>query len=388
MINNQKKTPLFISIIPNLVGGEGHIIPYHISLTSATKILEWKHQIIYSGNEKTLTLPDNWSKCLADTNLEADANLLGNITKFKDIIKLANSLNNYLKILISKYPEQDIIIFIERFIHLQLFALYLSLVKSDIPKDKLFIWVLYRRDFHNHKTKFIYKLLNQGFKKLVKANHFHLFSDSHLLANSMSQYFEESMTVMPIPHTELINKVSNTSKNDNIICWWAGPPREEKGWQTIRQLSQCQTNLANQFTLVAAKSSQLNYTEKAMKVILTNDNLTRTEYVDWLSKSDIILLPYNAVAYEERTSGIFTESIIAGNIPVTRAKTWMARELFKFDLEELIVDWEDIEGIFEQFVYILDSEEISDKLEIMREEYRNFHNLNNFANQFKKCYET
>lgn len=385
MVNQIAKNPLFISIIPNLVGGEGHIIPYHNSISSAINLLNWQHEVIYSGDKNSINLPTNWLNVLDGGKLESDSNLWGKLAKFKDVINLAKSLNNYLEKIIHDNPERDIIIFIERFIHLQLFALYLSLVNSNIPKEKLFIWILYRRDFHNHKTKSIYKLLNKSLKNLVKPNHFHLFSDSKLLADSMSKYFQESMTVMPIPHTEFSEKESNFNL-DNIICWWAGPPREEKGWQTIRELTKSQNKLANKFTIVACKSSQLISHEKGTKIILTDDNLSRSEYVNWLLKSDIILLPYDSVAYQERTSGIFTESIIAGNIPITRSQTWMARELLKFELEELIINWENIEEVFAEIKNILLSSTIQNKLKIMRQEYRNFHNLNNFAQQFKNCY--
>jgi hypothetical protein len=388
MTNHQQKLPLLISIIPNLVGGEGHIIPYHIALTSATQKLNWEHQILYAANQEIMSLPENWSRCLADNDLERETNLWGKLNNLREVIRLANSLNNCLKTIIDNHPNQDIIIFIERFIHLQLLALYLSLILSNIFRNNLFIWVLYRRDFHNHKTKFIYKVLNHALQKIVKKQHFNLFSDSQLLADSLSQYFGESITVMPIPHTEFREKSPNREQNQTNICWWAGPPREEKGWQTIRQLTKYSGNLAAQFTLVATKSSQLKEQEKGLKIILTDNNLSRVEYVNWLAKSDLILLPYDEVAYQQRTSGIFTESVIAGNIPVTRANTWMARELLKFDLEELIIDWENVEQVFEQLTNILQSQKMQAKLEIMRQEYRNFHNLNNFANQLKICYET
>ena len=386
MIYYQEKAPLFISIIPSIVDGQGHIIPYHDSISEALEILNWQHQVAYSSSEKVKGLPSNWLDCLGNSDLEKDVSFWGNFNKYQDVIKLSKTINSYLTKVINSDRDQAIIIFIERFIHLQLLALYLSLLNLDIKQDNLFIWVLYRRDFHKHKTRFIYKWLNQSLKGLVKPNHFQLFSDSQLLANSMSKYFEESMIVMPIPHTEFIDKTSINNQDHKILCWWPGPPREEKGWQIMRQLTKCQTNLADKFTLVAARESKLNSSPDGVRVILTNNHLNRSEYVDSLSKADIILLPYDAVAYQERTSGIFTESIIAGNIPVTTAKTWMAQELLQFNLDELIIDWQEVENIFPRLDQILRSPEVQRKLEIMRQEYRNFHNLNNFANQFKNCY--
>ncbi len=370
-------SPIFISLIPNLMGGEGHIIPYHISITEATKILGWHHQVVYSREENLPDLPDNWDDSLQGNKLEIDADFwykLGQVKLFSDSIRAY--LKNKLFLNKSSQPH---IIFIERFIHLQLLALWFSVL--FLPKDNLYIWVLYRHNFHQHKTKFFYKLLNKLLKKAVKSNHFRLFSDSKLLANSMTKYFKESFTVMPIPHTEFVEKLPNN--NDKIICWWAGPPRDEKGWQIIKKLSECQTPFGDKFILVAAKTANLMTVNKGVKVILTEDNLPREKYVSWLSKTDIMLIPYHGIAYQERTSGVFTESIIAGNIPVTMANTWMAGELLKFGLDELIINWDNPEQVWQEINKIIYGEEIKIKLRTMQKAYRDFHNLSSFAHQFQ-----
>lgn len=258
-------------------------------------------------------------------------------------------------------------------------ALWLSVL--FLPKDNLYIWVLYRHNFHQHKTNFIYKLLNKLLKKAVKKNHFHLFSDSELLADSMSKYFEESFTVMPIPHTEFVEKRSHD--NDNIICWWAGPPREEKGWQIIKNLSQCQTSLADKFILVAAKSADLITINHGVKVVATEDNLPREQYISWLAKTDIMLIPYDEIAYQERTSGVFTESVIAGNIPLTMKDTWMAKELLKFGLDKLIINWDNPQKVWQEIEQIIKCQQTQIKLKIMQKSYRDFHNISSFAHQFK-----
>lgn len=359
------------------MGGEGHIIPYHISITEATKILGWHHQVIYSPEENLLNLPHNWYGELKGNKLEIDGSFW---YKLKQIKVFSDSIQSYLKEKLSKNKSsQNYIIFIERFIHLQLLALWLSVL--FLPKDNLYIWILYRHNFHQHKTKLVYKLLNKLLKKLVKPNHFQLFSDSELLADSMNKYFDESFTVMPIPHTEFVEK--SPKSNGNIICWWAGPPREEKGWQIVKKLSECEIFYGDKFTLVAAKSADFITVNNGVKVILTDDNLPREKYISWLSKTDIMLIPYDAIAYQERTSGVFTESIIAGNIPVTMANTWMARELLKFGLDKLIINWDNPQQVWQEINEIMNCEETQIKLKIMQKAYRDFHNLSSFAHQFK-----
>lgn len=375
MMNN---SPILISLIPNLMGGEGHIIPYHISISEATKILGWHHEVVYSPEENLPDLPNNWYGYLQGNKLETDISFWD---KLRQIKLFSDSISVFFEHKLSSQKSSHII-FIERFIHLQLLALWLSVL--FLPKKNLYIWVLYRHNFHQHKTKFFYKLLNKLLKQAVKTNHFRLFSDSELLANSMSKYFEESFTVMPIPHTEFVEKTHHDS--NHIICWWAGPPREEKGWHIIKNLSQCETSLADNFILVASKTADLITANDGVKVIFTEDNLPRQEYVSWLSKTDIMLIPYDAMAYEERTSGVFTESVIAGNIPLTMKNTWMAKELLKFELDELIINWDNPLQVWQDIHRVFNCEQIKLKLKRMQTAYRNFHNLSSFANQFQINY--
>lgn len=371
-----KNYPIFISLIPNLMGGEGHIIPYHISINKATKILNWDHEVIYSPEPNLPSLPENWHGILQGNQLENEGNF---IYKLQQVIIFARSISKSLNNIFSaKFNSNKNIIFIERFIHLQLFALWLAVLFCR--KNELYIWVLYRHNFHQHKTKFFYKLVNKLLKKAVKPDHLALFSDSELLANSMTKYFDEPFTVMPIPHTDFVTKSPN--KNDHIICWWAGPPREEKGWNIIKQLAECVTPLADNFTLVASKSADLKTVNQGVKVISTNDNLPREDYEYWLTKTDIMLIPYDSIAYEERTSGVFTESVIVGNIPLTTDNTWMAKELLKFGLDELIINWDNPQEVWEKINCIINCEATKTKLKIMQKAYTDFHNLDSFAHQF------
>lgn len=95
-----------------------------------------------------------------------------------------------------------------------------------------------------------------------------------------------------------------------------------------------------------------------------------------------MLIPYDAIAYQERTSGVFTEAVMAGNIPLTTTNTWMARELLKFGLDNLIISWENPESVWQHIEKVFHCQETRCKLKKMQESYRNIHNIHNFAHQF------
>lgn len=379
--NDMERSPILISLIPNLMGGEGHIIPYHLSVSKASEILGWQHIVILAPDQKISNLPTNWYPCLSSKDLEAKINPFIRILKFTDILKLSYSIAKKLRKYASRTAKPSIV-FLERFIHVQLLALLIAIYL--IPTHNLSVWLLYRRDTHKDKTAWLYKILNQAIKKKLRPGKFQILTDSEILSDSISHYFQESVTVMPIPHTESIDNREMTRQNDEIVCWWAGTPRLEKGWHIIKSLLSCTTEEAKKICLVAAQSSQLISIFGNVKIKLVADNLSQSEYLNRLKAADIILLPYDANAYKERTSGIFAECIMAGKIPVVTAGTWMAQELAKFHLQELIIDdWSQPEIIVSQIIQFANSLELKAKIRKIQQNYQNFHTVESFAREMR-----
>ena len=120
-------SPIFVSLIPNLMEGEGHIIPYHKAVNKAIKKLGWQHKVIVPIDNKVDNLPTGWDEGLSNNNLEKEGNLLLKFFRINESIKLAQTIANYLNHEIISDSNSSII-FLERFIHLQLFALYLALL--------------------------------------------------------------------------------------------------------------------------------------------------------------------------------------------------------------------------------------------------------------------
>ncbi|MGD2184048.1 glycosyltransferase family 1 protein [Lusitaniella coriacea] len=372
----ESNQPILVSIVPNLLGGEGHIIDYHKSVAQAANLLGWEHCVVCVPDAKVKELPDNWYGELRGGDLEAEGNLWEKLTRVRQSLQLGHSIAEFIKGQIAT-QSRPTIIFLERFIHLQLFSLAIALLL--LPRQNISVWILYRRDTHRSKTRWIYKGLNKLIKTLLPPQQFHLLADSEPLGDSLSNYFEKTVTVMPIPHTDITHRDRFPRKNNEIICWWSGPPREEKGWEVIKQLASYSSSLPQKICIVAAQSSKLGECQGSIAIRLVEDNLARSDYLKWMNTCDFILLPYDSVAYRERTSGIFTECIIAGKTPLVTAQTWMAKELSKYDLKELILSWDDLSEIIQKIVFIENNSESRKKLYLMQQEYLALHNLKSYA---------
>ncbi|MGP0129422.1 MAG: glycosyltransferase family 1 protein [cyanobacterium endosymbiont of Rhopalodia musculus] len=384
MIENQEKssTPILVSLIPNLMGGKGHIVPYHQAVSKAVSKLGWKHLAAIPSRSRVGDLLAEWDDCLSNFDLEKEGNFWQKILRLTGVFYLGTTTAKYLQNKVIDQSELSII-FLERFIHLQLFALTIALWL--VPTKNLSVWLLYRRNTHKDKTRFIYKFLNYLIKKSLPAGNLKLLTDSDLLGQSLSNYFQENVIVMPIPHAEIkVNNCDIKDKSPGILCWWPGFPREEKGWNIIKKLVNSNLNNSDQICLIAAEKSNLEVTKGGIKLKLIQDKLTREEYNYWFSVSDVILLPYDYQAYGERTSGIFTESIIAGKIPLVTDKTWMAYELLKYNLGELIINWEIPEEVFISILKIIKCSYIKNKIKAMQNSYLNYHCLNSYAEVMQK----
>jgi hypothetical protein len=102
----------------------------------------------------------------------------------------------------------------------------------------------------------------------------------------------------------------------------------------------------------------------------------------------MILLPYDPIAYQERTSGIFTEAIIAGKIPLVTPNTWMAYELSKYQLDkDLVIQWDHPEKVLTQLLEIKNNPQIQDKLETMKTAYQNFHTVKQYSQSLQQLFD-
>jgi hypothetical protein len=376
--------PTLISLIPFLWGGKGHMYGYHLSVGRAARLLGWKHTAVIAATESFSDLPEGWEACLDTDSLESPGiRKLFVLPLLIGVCRFARSISRYLHKLDSVNTGPKIL-FLERFNPYQLLSLTLSLSLSRY-RD-LQIWLLYRhRPDANDRYKFVYLILTKIISKRYKEQ-LQLLTDSELLKKSLSPFFRLPVTVMPIPHTVTSPPRPRPDRSQEIVCWWAGPPREAKGLQNVRYLLSLTTPSANALRLVVAKSSELVAIPDGMKLELINDALSPSEYAMWLFKSDMILLPYDAHYYREETSGIFIEAVVAGKIPVVSDDTWMAFELRKYNLDELIVDWRS-PGILAKLAEISKRRDLKHKIDLLREEYSKYHNEGVYASTMKEIYD-
>ena len=372
---------LLVSIIFQDHKQIGHDIEYNICVGKAAESMGISHTVILPKIWKGDPLiPENWLPLLNTGKGRFRGHLTQIINK---TVMTARSLQAIINERILS-TRRDVIFFIESFTLSYLISFYLAMYLLRSKKLKLVI--LIRWNIIQDKRGFFLKHL---MKKII-ASHgegsLTLVTDSDLIQEAIQEHMKVPCTVLPIPHTEICytkeNAIATCKKNEHIVCWWPGIPRRIKGLGVIAKLLREKSEYASRFKIVAAKSSHLTRTAGGAELELLDDYIERSAYQQQLIRSDIILTPYDKI-YIHGTSGIFVEAVVAGKMPFTTEGTWMAYELGRFGLDQLVLDWSK-KNIMETMYHRYEDLTIREKLESMSYSYRNKHNLTNFSEALER----
>lgn len=355
-----------IALLPRLSSKIGHIFHYHLAVQKSLALISWEYTVLIPQKAEVSPLPPGWYPTLANDLSEAPKGLwaLGKIL-FENIEPFRKSIQKI-------ESKNSAILFIEHFELQHLMSIALALF---FLRPKFQFWMLHRYEFGAKRWKcFFCRMFLWYMEKRLGKAHVKCLTDSELLAKELEKDLGRPIVVVPIPHTD--GAIEREGRRKEIQFWWPGGLiRQDKGLLTIRRL----------LDLIEHRAVQLVMAEKAKEVFAPSPHvyfiptlLSREEYVRWMQRVDLVLLPYAGKDYSCRTSGIFVEAISLGATPVTTKGTWMAYELEKFHLEELIFDWEEPD-LLDRLLRLLTNGAVQSKLEIMCSVYRQFHSLEGFS---------
>lgn len=214
------------------------------------------------------------------------------------------------------------------------------------------------------EVKFFLTLLHKKFQKNL-----HLFTDTDNLTSFFIEHLSLPFQTLPIP---LFDIEPGEVRNEKLTILFPGEPRGEKGGHVVARLLQ-EPRRCHFIT-----SENLPRADEHFPNVLP-----RKEYLQFLKRSDVIILPYEAEKYRYRSSGIFMEGISLGKLTLVPDGCWMADELKKHNLKEMIVD-------FEKPHFLLQVEELAkdrslkEKLKKMQRYYLEYHTSQSFAKALDK----
>lgn len=340
---------VFLSLAPALKNQGGHDYSYHKTVERAVKLAGWEFFALVS-KECKIALHSNWIRIFSRRPLG-----------------VFRALGDFFRIL-RMFKGKNKTLFFESFSTKELMAFTFACLFLRTPSHNIWLLFRYNQNMLPLKGKvhfFCAKLLEKKFGK-----NFTLLTDSILIQKELSARFGSThvMPTAPIIHRKpysWTSKPTNTKK-----CWWPGIYRPQKGIQEIKQLAKA-LNGSN-YQIYAPKSAEVSY------VVSIPDILTTEQYQEKMEEVDFILLPYDPKIYEKSTSGVLVEAVLAGKIPLVKAGSWLAYELTRFHLSELVLDFTS-QNILQSLEKIYSSPEIRKKLSQMQQSYYEFHSSDSYA---------
>ncbi len=385
------KTQL-ISINPCFYTELGHNYYYLQSVEKACQIIGWDFFALLPEKNILEGLPSNWLKVLKNSTIKVVFERIEKTPykrprrwiRAKQRIKYGASLAKALLKRFKSSKKAHRILFYEAFALTDL-ELLLNLLRF-LPLKNTELWLMLRYPSTFFKSEIErYK----SFIEKVKKTHLNLklVTDTELLKEDLEACFKFPFHVfpLPIPENQLVTDYQKSTTS--IQCWWPGIVRQGKGLDIIQKFAQSQNESNRLVQLIASKSAQLSAHSQSPHLLLLEDSLSKEDYDLFLKKSHFILLPYNDPCYEKTSSNIFMETILSGSIPLVYPNTWMSHELQKYSLEKLILDW-DANTLSDKMIAIDKDLEIKKKLNIIKQKYLEFHNIESYGKQMLELAKT
>ncbi len=345
-------------------------------------MLSWKY-IVASPTTNTITpWPAQWKKELVMDNIADRTRFLGISSRYISSaiqrLKLAFSFRQFLTSHLSSSKEN--VIFIEYFDVKDLKALYLCLC-SMVNKNFTF-WLMLRVDPSYYSDpdgiiKWHKKLVSLLGKKRMR-----LLAETEELISVWHPILESSISIVPVPFVSESLPASFPRNDKRILCWWPGSNLFH-GSTTIRELITSQDKCSHKLSLLFSERATMDISNATLDFKILPKVLCRDDYLKWMATCDVLLQPYLPDKYLCNVSGTFMEAVCAGKIPIVSPHTTQARELHKYDLQDLVIDWTrpDLPSII---VEKAKDPSIQKRLSAMQKDYCQQHNVSTFAKAMEK----
>jgi hypothetical protein len=374
---SRTETPLIISLLFCLDTEQGHLYAYNRSVGEAAQLLGWEHFGAVRAAANVAELPDNWSLCLGSKTTFFRSKTLARVEK---MLRLIYSL---LALLRSERCQSRPVVFLFEWFHpMHVIAFCLALIFSPRGRN-WYVWIIHRFEFPKSNVTRLYRLLHAVIRGRLGRERLILFSENDPIAKSLVKTFGQAVYVLPMPQIASQRERSimpepDSRVRDKVICWWPGLPSALKGLAIIVRLVHMTGPEAQRLCIVADEGAGLSPVEGGCQVVLLPVGISRAEYIGWMHTMDVALLPYSAPVYATRTSGPFADAIAVGKPAVVTAGTWMADELRKYGLDELILDWNS-PSILSDLLHVARAEDMRAKLARMQAAYADYHSVRGFA---------
>ncbi len=196
---------------------------------------------------------------------------------------------------------------------------------------------------------------------LVQSKWVRLLAPTEQFSNSFELHYGVKLAPIRHPSTTFSDKSAlkllNKEKqcNDPIRVGFPGGVSESKGFQLTSDFVQ-RVAIENDLHLdIFVRASVFNPSPKHLSFIehhinlirksgchICEQELTLDEFIKFLDSLDIVVLPYQASAFSERTSGLVIDALYLGKPIIVMCNTWLAGVVKQYGIGEVIDGYESL----------------------------------------------
>ncbi len=232
------------------------------------------------------------------------------------------------------------------------------------------------------------ELYHEGLSHLPKTDKILLTSTEDKICRIYSDLAGRDVSIIPVPIVDFVPPPVSERKSGPLRITYLGHGRTGKGTQYLSSIvRRAQAdNLNVEFHIQLSILNNLEDVREGLErfdkgVSIYSGKLSKEKYLNLMMDADIIFLPYKKISYMYSTSGVFTEAMSLGKVVVVPGDTWIERELIKYNGGGKSFQNDKIREIYGALKEAVeDFETQSKKAKAAADDFRKWHNMDNFMN--------
>jgi hypothetical protein len=333
-----------------------HSVPVHFALEQCAEILNAKYIAVTDQNYPFCAGTEKWLRVLQNSrnpHLHQLTELIKQREYYLACGELKTQLRAFCELLIrirSLLKEINnnasrIIIYLDYAHPLQLIAVWLSVVSLVVTRNRTIVWTHLHRMVYWQETK-----LEQFVRCLFNILPIKTLQTTYTNEIAKNRRYGWVVDILPLPLNPALDSFAykNNSTNettdfhekyDKLVCWLV-LRRSEQGLELLpRMIDHKSTRKFPKKFIKCFVSDDADIKENAEIELVRLGYSSSEDYYSHFNECEVVLLPYDAHAYNGGMSMVFIEAIASSKITIVSDGTVMASELRRFKLGDLVLDF-------------------------------------------------
>jgi hypothetical protein len=367
--------------------GPGHSVPLHVTLERSAELLNANYMAVVDEDCPPSIGTEKWQRVLhhsPNLHLESLSQFLTQRQFYRAVLEIKTQIITFIELSIRMRSLLDhidndadsIVVYLDLATPLQIMAIWLSVATLRDKRNKTIIWTHFHRFSRWPETK-----LGRITRWLF--NIYPVRTWKTTFTNELAAEFREygwDIDVLPLPINPALTAVGShksSEKPARLICWLL-ITRPEQGRDLLPNMISHKSASTFPKHFIKCFISEWANVKESDDIELVRLPYGSKDYHFHFNNCDVVLLPYKAQRFRSGMSMVFIEAVATCKLPIVSDGTPMATELRRFNLSELVMDF-DNKFSWTVVNELSESINIRERFKVMAERYNREHDTFAFS---------